>query len=287
MALRILLQFHTTIIIIDWKVLPFPSSLSILTPLKSWTTLSVQTLAKSGCQKITKSWVISNYSNALNIPREGPSKFQSPVWSSFVCLKHTCPSVWKRPEFVQCWFLSHTREGGENQQHVDGLDPDLGKVFLWEKTYDWRLSCHSSGAHREQEQGAPHPSNSHGSSLRKGWKQRWEQQSKIHLLILSWNSVIQNQTSCFWYHHSGFIGNKWFQLEWTPSLEMRAHMHSTYLKDCKKSIMPLKKFLIPHLISISMHINYWIWFTCVYLWNKQKLTIWRKYKCVVLLHFQW
>lgn len=163
-----------------------------------------------------------------------------PFWISFACLKHSCPNIWKRPDFVPCWFLFHTREGEENHQHMDGLDPDFGKVFLCGKTYDWRFSDHSPGENREQEQRALHPSDSHGNSLRKGWKQCWEQQNKIQLIILSWNSAMRNQTSYLWYYHSAFIGNKWFQLEWTPSLEMRTQMNKTYLKDCRKSIMPLK-----------------------------------------------
>lgn len=203
-------------------------------------TLSLQTLAKFGCQTTTKFWVISNYSNPLNIQRKGLPKFQSPIWSSFACLNHTCPSVWKRPEFVPCWFLFHTREGEGNHQHMDDVDPDLGKVFLSGKTYDWRLSDHRPGENREQEQRALHPSNIHGTPLSKRWKQCWEPRTKIQLIILVWNSVIRNQTSYLWYHHSAFIGNKWFQLEWTPSLEMRTQMNKTYLRGCKKSIMLLK-----------------------------------------------
>lgn len=100
-----------------------------------------------------------------NIQSKGLSKFQSPVWSSFACLKHTCPSVWKRPESVPCGFLFHRREGEKNHQHMDGLDPDLGKVFLCGKTYDWRLSDYGPEGNRELEQRALHPSNSHGTLL--------------------------------------------------------------------------------------------------------------------------
>lgn len=48
---------------------------------------------------------------------------------------------------------------------MDGLDPDLGKVFLCGKTYDWRLSDHSPEGNTEREQRALHPSNSHGTLL--------------------------------------------------------------------------------------------------------------------------
>lgn len=48
---------------------------------------------------------------------------------------------------------------------MDGLDPDLGKVFLWGKTYDWGLSGHSPEGNIEQEQRALHPSNSHRTLL--------------------------------------------------------------------------------------------------------------------------
>lgn len=78
------------------------------------------------------------------------------------------PKCLEKTEFFQFWFLSRTREGEKNQQHMDGLDPDLGKVFLCGKTYDWRFPYHSLGENREQEQRAPDAPNSHGSSLRKG-----------------------------------------------------------------------------------------------------------------------
>lgn len=167
-ALKTLIQFLTTGIITDWKDLPFPSSLSI-PPLPNPCTWPWPRPWRH-CQVwlSDKHRILSNF-QLLKYPKTFKGKdFPNPshLFEVHLLVWNTRAQVsGKDQNLSPCWFLCHRREGEKNHQHMDGLDPDLGKVFLWGKTYDWGLSGHSPEGNIEQEQRALHPSNSHRTLL--------------------------------------------------------------------------------------------------------------------------
>lgn len=107
---------------------------------------------KSKSWKVCVLLSISNYSNSLRVLRKGGSKFHSPIQSTSVCgsftpfahLKHTCTSVWIRPEFVPCCFPLVGGRRRWQYQHIDGLDTDLGKVFFVGKSMIGVFQIHIS-----------------------------------------------------------------------------------------------------------------------------------------------
>lgn len=244
-ALRILIQFLITIIIIDGKDLPFPSSFSILTAPKSCTRSWLWLCRPADPGQV---WLSDNHKILSNFQLLKPPKHSKERTSQIPVthLKSICLSETHVPMCLEktriCPLLvsfSYKRGRGKPSAHGWCWFRSRKSIFEWENL--WSETFRSSpGENWKQEQRALHPSNSHGTSLRKGWKQGWEPQAKIQLIILSLNSVMRNQTLYLWYHHLAFIGNKWFRLEWTPSLEMKTQIIKTYLKGYKMSIMPLK-----------------------------------------------